>query len=48
MEKIPVSFSTNLASGSTSQAACMREMIDAGSNLLLFDEDRAATNFNGD
>ncbi len=38
-------FSTDRASGSTSQAAAIRESIDAGSQLLLFDEDRTAVNF---
>lgn len=38
-------FSTTHASGSTSQAANIIEAIDCGSNLLLIDEDRSATNF---
>lgn len=33
------------ASGSTSQAAALVEALEAGSKLLLIDEDRAATNF---
>ena len=39
------SFSTENASGSTSQAANIMEAIDNGSKLLLIDEDRSATNF---
>ncbi|MDR0916548.1 MAG: ABC-ATPase domain-containing protein [Oscillospiraceae bacterium] len=38
-------FSTEHASGSTSQAANIIEAIDCGARLLLIDEDRAATNF---
>lgn len=38
-------FSTDHASGSTSQAANIMEAIDSGTNLLLIDEDRSATNF---
>ncbi len=38
-------FSTADASGSTSQAAGIVEGIEAGSNLLLLDEDTSATNF---
>lgn len=38
-------FSTENASGSTSQAASIVESIDAGSKLLLMDEDTCATNF---
>lgn len=38
-------FSTEHASGSTSQAANVLEAIDAGSQLLLIDEDKSATNF---
>jgi len=37
-------FSTENASGSTSQAAAIVEAIEAGSRLLLIDEDTAATN----
>lgn len=37
-------FSTENASGSTSQAANMMEALEAGSRLLLVDEDTAATN----
>ena len=38
-------FSTDHASGSTSQAANIMEAVDCGANLLLIDEDRSATNF---
>ncbi len=38
-------FSTPNASGSTSQAAAIVEALEAGSRLLLIDEDTAATNF---
>lgn len=38
-------FSTEDASGSTSQAACTVEAIEAGSELFLIDEDTSATNF---
>ena len=38
-------FSTDYASGSTSQAANVVEAIEAGAKLLLLDEDRSATNF---
>ena len=38
-------FSTERASGSTSEAANIMEAVDAGSKLLLIDEDRSATNF---
>jgi len=38
-------FSTDLASGSTSQAANIMEALSAGSRLLLIDEDTSATNF---
>jgi hypothetical protein len=41
----PGSFSTDRASGSTSQAANIMESVDCGSKLLLIDEDRSATNF---
>lgn len=37
-------FSTENASGSTSQAAAIVEAIEAGSRLLLIDEDTSATN----
>lgn len=38
-------FSSENASGSTSQAANIVEAIESGSRLLLFDEDSCATNF---
>lgn len=38
-------FCTDNASGSTSQAANIIEALEAGSRLLLIDEDTAATNF---
>ena len=38
-------FSTENASGSTSQAANLVEALEAGSDLLLIDEDTSATNF---
>ncbi len=38
-------FSTQNASGSTSQAANIIEAIEAGTSLLLMDEDTCATNF---
>ncbi len=38
-------FSTERASGSTSQAANIMEAVNMGSRLLLIDEDRSATNF---
>lgn len=38
-------FSTDHASGSTSQAANIMEAVDYGSRLLLIDEDKSATNF---
>lgn len=38
-------FSSDNASGSTSQAANIVEAIESGSRLLLFDEDSCATNF---
>ena len=40
-----VRFSTLDASGSTSQAANIVEALEAGSSLLLMDEDTSATNF---
>ncbi|WP_377891509.1 ABC-ATPase domain-containing protein [Alkalihalobacillus sp. R86527] len=39
------SFSTENASGSTSQAANIIEAVEAGSHALLIDEDTSATNF---
>ncbi len=44
-QKDTVHFSTENASGSTSQAANLMESIEAGSKLLLIDEDTSATNF---
>jgi len=41
----PKSFSTDNASGSTSQASAVIEAIESGSSLMLFDEDRSANNF---
>ena len=38
-------FSTDHASGSTSQATNIMEAVDCGAKLLLIDEDRSATNF---
>jgi predicted ABC-class ATPase len=38
-------FSTDYASGSTSQAANIMEAINYGCKLLLIDEDKSATNF---
>jgi predicted ABC-class ATPase len=38
-------FSTSNASGSTSQAANIAEAVEAGTSLLLVDEDTSATNF---
>ncbi|MCD2136450.1 ABC-ATPase domain-containing protein [Salinicoccus halitifaciens] len=38
-------FSTANASGSTSQAANVMEALEAGSSLMLIDEDTSATNF---
>jgi predicted ABC-class ATPase len=38
-------FSTENASGSTSQAANIMEAVELGSSLLLIDEDTSATNF---
>lgn len=43
--KDPRSFDTPDASGSTSQAANVVESIEAGTSLLLIDEDTSATNF---
>jgi predicted ABC-class ATPase len=39
------SFSTENASGSTSQAANIVEMLEVGAEVLLIDEDTSATNF---
>lgn len=43
--KDTVEFSTQNASGSTSQAANIIEAIEAGAEVLLMDEDTCATNF---
>lgn len=43
--KDTVAFSTEDASGSTSQAANVIEAIEAGTHLFLIDEDTSATNF---
>jgi len=43
--KDTISFSTDDASGSTSQAANIIEAIEAGCEVLLIDEDTSATNF---
>ena len=43
--KDTVRFSTEDASGSTSQAASVIESVEAGAKLLLIDEDTSATNF---
>ena len=43
--KDTVAFETEDASGSTSQAANVIESIEAGTSLLLIDEDTSATNF---
>ncbi|MEE8349646.1 MAG: ABC-ATPase domain-containing protein [Acidobacteriota bacterium] len=43
--KDTLSFSTEKASGSTSQAAYIMEALEVGSKLLLIDEDTSATNF---
>ncbi|MCI8530581.1 MAG: ABC-ATPase domain-containing protein [Lachnospiraceae bacterium] len=44
-KKDTTSFSTEDASGSTSQAAAVMEGIEAGTGLFLIDEDTSATNF---
>ena len=43
--KSTTSFSTTDASGSTSQAANIMEALEVGAQVLLIDEDTAATNF---
>ncbi len=51
LRKLPVksilseSFSTDNASGSTSQAVAVTEALESGCRLMLFDEDRSANNF---
>jgi predicted ABC-class ATPase len=44
-EKITHTFSTQNASGSTSQAANISEALELGAKVLLLDEDTSATNF---
>jgi predicted ABC-class ATPase len=44
-ERDTSSFSTKNASGSTSQAANISEALEAGTRVLLLDEDTSATNF---
>ena len=44
-KKDTVHFSTEDASGSTSQAANLVEALESGSSLILIDEDTSATNF---
>jgi len=43
--KSTTDFATDLASGSTSQAAALQEALEAGADSLLVDEDTSATNF---
>ncbi len=45
LQKDTAEFSTENASGSTSQAAAIIEAIEMGGRLLLMDEDTCATNF---
>lgn len=45
IKKDTTAFSTENASGSTSQAASIMEAIEAGARVLLMDEDTCATNF---
>ena len=45
LQKNTTQFSTENASGSTSQAASIMEAIEVGTNILLMDEDTCATNF---
>jgi predicted ABC-class ATPase len=40
-----MAFSTTNASGSTSMAASIQEMVEGQSKLFLYDEDTCATNF---
>jgi len=44
-EKETTAFSTDNASGSTSQAANIMEALEVGASVLLMDEDTSATNF---
>lgn len=45
MGRSTTDFSTQDASGSTSQAAWLQESLEAGASALLIDEDTSATNF---
>jgi predicted ABC-class ATPase len=45
LQKNTTRFSTENASGSTSQAASIMEAIEVGTHVLLMDEDTCATNF---
>ncbi len=45
MGKDTTNFSTQDASGSTSQAAWLQESLEAGASTILIDEDTSATNF---
>ncbi len=45
LQKTTTAFSTENASGSTSQAAFIAEAIEAGARVLLVDEDTSAANF---
>lgn len=45
LQKNTTRFSTDNASGSTSQVASIMEAIEVGTNVLLMDEDTCATNF---
>jgi len=45
LRKDTVQFSTDNASGSTSQAANIMEALEAGAKVLLMDEDTSASNF---
>ncbi|MFC1619995.1 ABC-ATPase domain-containing protein [Candidatus Neomarinimicrobiota bacterium] len=45
LQEATTSFSTENASGSTSQAAFISEVIEVGAKVLLIDEDTSATNF---
>nr|CAG8547146.1 9633_t:CDS:10 [Entrophospora candida] len=44
-DKINKCFSTDDASGSTSMAASIQEMLEVGATTILYDEDTCATNF---
>nr|WP_086940986.1 ABC-ATPase domain-containing protein [Thaumasiovibrio occultus] len=44
-DRSTTAFSTQNASGSTSQAAWLQESLEAGASTLLIDEDSSATNF---